>query len=134
MSDIQDDNKGRTEEEIQALQEAWLNRHGLTRFVRFVILSLVIYLATFFSVTLFVQGKNRDDCENGKPLLVRFYQQQKGAVNRQQDVMDSTLNHRSDKYKNAKDARDQAQNLVDILGPASKQDCEDRYPVIPVVD
>lgn len=133
MSDIQDD-KGRTEEEVQAFQEAWLNRHGLTRFVRFVTLAIVIFLASFFSTTLFVQGKNRDDCENGKPLLINFYRQQKGAVKRQQDVMDATLNHKSDKFKNAKDARDQAQNLVDILGPASKQDCVDRYPIVPVVD
>lgn len=111
-----------------ALQEAWLSRHGLTRFVRFI---LTIAIA-FIAVTAFIQTKERNRCNQSKAFVVlysQFLQQQiafREEANKQLGPHDSLRPTAVAALKNY-------QTQYRLIKQSGNIDCTSEYPIIPLI-
>lgn len=57
----------------QAMQETWLNRHGLSRLVRFILVIIISVVVTMVINTTTIRDSQVQACENGKQLVEQFY-------------------------------------------------------------
>lgn len=114
--------------EAHVFQEAWLNRFGISRFVRFV-LTIAI---SFFAATAFVQESNRTQCENGKHFVRSYANFVSAATESRTQEAKVTTNAQIKKNDLETAAAYRAQ--LKLLKPGLTKSCASQYPIIPGLD
>lgn len=125
-NDLTKDERGLGELEY-ALAEAWMRKHFMTRFVRFVLTILIAFIAT----TAFVQGNNRDQCERSKPFLKSYSQFVLSAARAREADAKSSPNPRE--RRSNTDTAEAYRRQYELIKPGVTADCNDQYPIIPLL-
>lgn len=112
-----------------SMQETWFNRHGLTRFVRWITTVFVSFLAA----TAFVQANNREQCEKSKPFLKSYITFVSKASEARQVAADEAQDGSKEQQVN-QEAADLYREQVKLISPGVKTDCNKAYPIIPILD
>lgn len=110
-----------------ALQDAWLNRHGVTRAVRFVLIIFIAFIAT----TAFVQSNERKRCNESKVFL-RSYA---GFLDKAAQARRDDATH-ADTLAEKRDDIDTAQayeQLLKLIKPGIDRSCNEVYPILPYI-
>jgi len=111
-----------------ALQEAWLSRHGLTRFVRFILTILI----AFVSVTGFIQTKERDRCEQSKAFVGLYAQFLEQQVEFRKEA-NKKLGPNDPLRPTAEAALKNYQTQLKLLHDSGDINCNDEYPILPLI-
>lgn len=109
-----------------SLAEAWFRRNLLTRFVRWIVGALVVFIAT----TAFVQGTAREQCGQSRAFLESYVT----TLENSRDGRIADSKHADDRYERAADLRvagEHKRQIAAIKG-LLEQSCDDRYPLLPL--
>lgn len=115
------------DELADSMVEAAFRRNLLTRLVR----TAGIMLATFVATTAFVQSAERERCEANKTFLRSYVEFGATAADaRRQSAAEA--NTRREREADLETARAYDEQ-VNLLRPGIDTDCDERYPIIPLL-